>query len=111
MSRRPPGRPTFPMTTGRSGPRHLLPRPVGVHADGPRIRRDELDRQAETAQGVGGPVHDGLLGPGDARDPDERRQVGDERVAIDHGDRQARRIGRVMQVGPPEPLTPTWVAG
>ena len=40
MTRRPPGRPARPITTGSARPRHLLARPVRVGADRGRVRRD-----------------------------------------------------------------------
>ena len=78
--------------------------------------RDDLDRQPELAQSASA-AH----GATASSDPvmlgiaDERSQVLDQRGPVDHGHRrprcQPRRIGRVMQVGPPEPLIPISVAG
>ena len=78
-----------------------------------------LDSAPELSQVLGHPVLHGDLVAGDARDPDELAEDlgGPSRVDGAGGallqirERHPRRIGRVMQVGPPEPLIPISVAG
>ncbi len=82
----PPARPAGATDHDRErGPRHLLAGPVRVRADRLERRRQDLDGQPELTQHVRGPGHHGLLRTGDARDPDERRQIRDEPVTVDSG--------------------------
>ena len=84
MTRRPPGRPEPPDDDRQRRPRHLLARPVRVGADRRRVRVERSRPSSPSvAQRVGRPGRDRLLGPGDARDPDERLEVGDQPVAVD----------------------------
>ena len=113
-ARRPPARRSRPAGVAR----HLLAGPVGVGADRRRVRVRRPRPAARAARSASAAqVGDGLLGPGDARDPDQRAQVGDAAPSPSTAStarmarRQSRRIGRVMHVGPPEPLTPISVAG
>ena len=94
-------------------PRHLLAGPVRVPADVRERGRHDLDGEPQLAERRRGPGRDILLGAGHAPDPDQCPQVGDQPFAVHDRARagQPRRIGRVMQVGPPEPLIPTSVAG
>ena len=108
----PPARPGPPDDHGQRRSAASPRRASRVGPDRSRVRRDRLDRETRGRQGLRGPRRDRLLGPGDARDPDERgagrRRAGRGRS---RRVRQPRRIGRVMQVGPPEPLIPISVAG
>ena len=113
----PPARPTRPMTTGSevrgiSSPGQSGSARIAAGSGRTTSTVSPSSRRASAAH-----VGDGLLGAGDARDADERSRSVDQPGAIDRRARtsatppQPRRIGRVMQVGPPEPLTPICVAG
>ncbi len=105
---------------GRPG--HLGAREVRVVGEGDRVDRDAFDLQAHLGHQAGHEVLDPVLRAGDARDTDEGGQVGDGPLPVDGRGRPGReirggrgghprRIGRVRQVGPPEPLIPISVAG
>ena len=75
--------------------RHLLAGPVGVRPDGLRIRGDQLHGEAHIAQGLGSPLGDRFLRPGDRWDPDERLEILHHAFTID--DRRDR--GEVRGAG------------
>ena len=93
------------------------PRPASPGRRGRRPgRASDLDREPELAQRLGRPGRDGLLGPVmlGIRISARRSSTSRSRsitAAGDHADAQPRRMGRVRQVGPPEPLIPISVAG
>ena len=122
--RRPPGAAEPADDDRQRRPGHLLARPVGVGPDVGEVRRRSARPPARSSASTGADVRDRLLGAGDARDPDERarsstaarrrrrrppdrRRSRRPRRSVDG----SRRIGRVRQVGPPEPLIPISVAG
>ena len=118
-SRLPPGRPTRPMTTGSDVRADLLARPVRVPADRGGVGVEDLHRQAERLEPVGEPGLDRVLVARDAPDPDQRGQLLRERHDVDGGGGRTRRggqgasplhprsTGRVRQVTPPDPFSPT----
>ena len=96
------------------GPRHLLARPVGVGADrGERSASTTSTAQPEVAQrGLAAQAATASSDPVTLGIRTSAVEVRDEPArAIDRRRAQSRRIGRVMQVGPPEPLIPISVAG
>ncbi len=84
-SRRVVGTPRPPDHDRQRRPRHLLARPIGVGPNGRRIRLDDLDVEADLAEGIRSPGHHRFLGARDAGDPDERPEVGKQPIPIDRG--------------------------
>ena len=116
----PTARPPKPADDDRQGAaRHLLARPVRVGAGRRGVRREAFMLHTDVGEQRGNKVLDRLLRAGHAGDPDEVAKRSDRPVGVDPLRRAGvvpcpghpRRIGRVRQVGPPEPLMPISAAG